>query len=76
MSIIMIYIFTNVCFCEAEYTECSHHGTCVRETGRCDCSFGFRGEACDDISDSDDAQVNTIYEVLTVADSVHVRWFA
>eukprot|EP00903_Cladosiphon_okamuranus_P017553 g16167.t1 len=40
-----------------EYAECSHHGTCVRETGRCECSFGFRGEACDDISDSDDAQV-------------------
>ncbi|CAN0034707.1 unnamed protein product, partial [Hapterophycus canaliculatus] len=41
----------------AEYTECSGHGRCVRETGRCECSFGFRGEACDDISDSDDAQV-------------------
>lgn len=43
----------------AEYTECSRHGTCVRETGRCECSFGFGGEACDDISDSDDAQVRS-----------------
>lgn len=29
----------------------------MRETGRCECSFGFRGDACDDIADSDDAQV-------------------
>ncbi|CAM9167242.1 unnamed protein product [Ectocarpus sp. 12 AP-2014] len=40
-----------------EYMECSGHGRCVRETGRCECTFGFGGEACDDISDSDDAQV-------------------
>ncbi|CAM9302579.1 unnamed protein product [Ectocarpus fasciculatus] len=40
-----------------EYMECSGHGRCERETGRCECTFGFGGEACDDISDSDDAQV-------------------
>lgn len=44
----------------AEYAECSRHGRCERGTGRCECSFGFRGDACDDTSDSDDAQVYTV----------------
>lgn len=53
----------------AEYTECSGHGRCVRETGRCECSFGFRGEACDDISDSDDAQVLVEIAIKQMAQS-------
>ena len=39
-----------------EYTECSNHGICNRDTGKCHCEPGFHGPSCDDITDDQDVE--------------------
>ena len=39
----------------AEYAECSNRGRCDARTGACSCDRGFKGAACDDNEDLDDA---------------------
>jgi hypothetical protein len=41
-----------------EYAECSQHGTCDRESAICRCNLGFKGDACDDITDANDIAVH------------------
>lgn len=43
------------------YAECSNHGQCHRYYGQCQCESGFKGVACQDISDSGDLNTTTHY---------------
>ncbi len=40
------------------YVECSRRGTCNREIGTCECFLGFKGLACEDMTDAEDVAVH------------------
>lgn len=41
------------------YSQCANHGVCNPIGGKCDCQIGFKGIACEDMSDSTDINSTT-----------------